>query len=226
MRLALLAAGILAVPLIITNANASTDTLLAAPTVEQLLAKVSSCTQISAGRFATDEGDTANIPVCGTPGSTTAPVWWTADMDIDCDGVQTSNCNEQTDCCFQPDTSLHQSTGQPMQADLTHFLVIPQNSAAAWHFQDAGIQLGDVGAVIFDNKLVYAVFADTGPTAIIGEASFATAQALGIDPDPSNGGTESGVTYIMFPNSRPTAVEDNAAITAKGEAVAAAFAGS
>jgi hypothetical protein len=224
----LIAIGILAVPVIITNADAATDnpTPLAAPTVQQLLAKVSGCTQISAGKFATDEGNAASIPVCGTPGSTTAPVWWTADMDIDCDGIRTANCNEDTDCCYQGDTSLHQSNGQPMQADLTHFFVIPQNSAAAWHFRDAGVNLGDVGAVIFNNKLVYAVFADTGPTAIIGEASFATAQTLGINPDPSNGGTESGVTYIVFPNSRPTAVEDNAAITAKGEAVAAAFVGS
>ncbi len=39
---------------------------------------------------------------------------------------------------------------------------------------------------------------DTGPDEIIGEASYATAKALGIDPDPETGGTDSGVTYIVF----------------------------
>jgi hypothetical protein len=42
-----------------------------------------------------------------------------------------------------------------------------------------------------------AVFA----SAIIGEASYKTAADLGIDPDPSSGGTDSGVTYIFFKNA-------------------------
>jgi hypothetical protein len=227
-RLALLAVGILAIPLFVTNANADTGPVViqAAPTAQQLLAKVAGCPQISAGRFAQDSGGTANIPVCGTRGSRTAPVWWRADMDIDCDGIRTSNCNEQTDCCFLPDTSLHQADGRPMQSDLTHYMVIPQNSAAAWHFQDAGVRLGDVAAVIFQGRLLYAVFADTGPTNIIGEGSYALARDLGINPNPSTGGVGgTGVTYIVFPNSRPTSVSSNTAITTKGQQVGAAFAG-
>jgi len=226
-KAALIAVVIAALPLSITPAHAATRTAApaaaVAPTAAQLLAKVAGCTQISSGKFRTDEESAATIPVCGTKGSKTAPAWWKADMDIDCDGVRTSKCNENTDCCYQNDTTLHQSNGKPMQADSTRFFVIPQNSASAWHFQDAGIRLGDVAAVIYNNKVVYAVFADTGPTAIIGEASYATAQALGINPDPSNGGVDSGVTYIVFPGTRPSPVESNTAIQAKGEAAAAAF---
>ena len=53
-----------------------------------------------------------------------------------------------------------------------------------------------MAAVIFNGKIQYAVFGDTGPTDIIGEASYACAQKLGINPDPKNGGVGSGVTYI------------------------------
>jgi len=80
-----------------------------------------------------------------------------------------------------------------------------------------------VAAIIFGGKMVYAVFADEGPKTIIGEASFATAKALGINPDPSNGGTDSGVTYIVFPGKVPSPVENNTAITNTGVAAATAF---
>ena len=68
-----------------------------------------------------------------------------------------------------------------------------------------------------------AVFADEGPSNIIGEASFATAKALGINPDPSNGGVDSGVTYIVFPKKVPSPVESNSAIDSAGAAAANAF---
>ena len=77
--------------------------------------------------------------------------------------------------------------------------------------------------MIFNNKVVYAVFADEGPNSIIGEASYATAKALGINPDPSNGGVDSGVTYIVFPGQVPSPVENNSAIDAKGSAAANAW---
>ena len=42
------------------------------------------------------------------------------------------------------------------------------------------------------------MFGDTGPENIIGEASYAIAKTLGINPDPAVGGADSGVTYIVF----------------------------
>jgi Fungal chitosanase of glycosyl hydrolase group 75 len=234
LRLALLTLGVVSLPLIVTTAHAASTNTAAAkppttkagPSAAQLLAKVSGCTQISKGKFRSDDETSANIAICGTKGSKSAPVWWKADMDIDCDGVTTPRCNKSKDPWYQNDTAYHTSNGKPFTADVTHYFVIPQDSASAWHFQrDSGIKLGDVAAVIYNNKVIYAVFADTGPTNIIGEASYATAKDLGINPDPKNGGTDSGVTYIVFPNSHVTPQESNSAITAKGEQMANKFVG-
>jgi hypothetical protein len=78
--------------------------------------------------------------------------------------------------------------------------------------------------VIHGDRVRYAVVGDTGPRDIIGEASYAAAEALGIDPDPHTGGTPSGVTYIVFKNSRVEPIEDRAAATLTGERLARQFA--
>jgi hypothetical protein len=227
LRLALITAGVLSLPLIAASAHAATNTtakpgIKAGPSASQLLAKVSGCKQVSKGKFRTDDETSANVAVCGTTKGN--PVWIKADMDVDCDGVSTARCNKKTDPWYQNDTAIHTSKGKPFTADVTRYFVLPQNSASAWKFQsDSGIQMGDVAAIIYNGKVSYAVLADTGPTNIIGEASYATAKALGINPDPKNGGTDSGVTYIVFPKSKPSPVEDNGAIEAKGAAAASKF---
>src|SRR6266542_3703009 len=92
------------------------------PTADELLAKVTSCSQISNGKYKTDSDvSTATVAVCQKTGA----VFWKADMDIDCDGIRTTQCNETTDPWFQPDTFCHTSKGRPFQADKTHFFVIP-----------------------------------------------------------------------------------------------------
>ncbi|MGO4422787.1 glycoside hydrolase family 75 protein, partial [Streptomyces sp. MCAF7] len=73
------------------------------------------------------------------------------------------------------------------------------------------------------NKVEYAVVGDTGPTKIIGEASYATANALGIDPDPENGGTDSGVTYILFKNSSVSPIENHDKAVSVGDGLAQQF---
>jgi hypothetical protein len=143
-------------------------------------------------------------------------------MDIDCDGIRTSNCNEKTDCCFQNQTSFQTSKGKSFQSDKTHYFVIPLPSSR-FSYKSAGIKPGSVAAIIYNNKVVYAVFADEGPDNIIGEASYATAKALGIDSNPETGGVDSGVTYIVFPGAVPSPVETNSAIDNKGIAAANAF---
>ncbi len=45
-------------------------------------------------------------------------------------------------------------------------------------------------AVIYRDRVEYAVVGDTGPREIIGEASYATAKALGIRPGRHGGGDE------------------------------------
>ncbi|MFE1924209.1 glycoside hydrolase family 75 protein [Streptomyces asoensis] len=183
-----------------------------------LLAKVTSCSQISSGKYKTDDETSATVPVCGKNGA----VFWKADMDIDCDGQRTSKCSESTDPWYQDDTAFHQSDGKPLRADTLPYVVVP-SSSSIWNYGSAGIKGGGVVAVIYQNKVEYAVVGDTGPTKIIGEASYATAKALGIDPDPENGGTDSGVTYILFKNSQVSPIESHSAAVSLGDRLAQTF---
>ncbi|MER5611867.1 glycoside hydrolase family 75 protein [Streptomyces sp. NPDC002215] len=183
-----------------------------------LLAKVTSCSQISNGKYRTDEETSATIPVCGKNGA----VFWKADMDIDCDGEITAACNEDTDPWFQNGTAFETSAGKPLNAEKLPYVVVPSVSSI-WNYGDAGIKGGGVVAVIYNNKVEYAVVGDTGPNKIIGEASYATAKALGIDPDPETGGAESGVTYILFKNSKVSPIESHSAAVTAGDALAKQF---
>lgn len=62
--------------------------------------------------------------------------------------------------------------------------------------------MGSVVAVIYRRRLVFGVLGDVGPRGNIGEASYAMAEELGIDPDPRAGGVDRGVTYIAFTGER------------------------
>ncbi|AYN38504.1 hypothetical protein D9753_05740 [Streptomyces dangxiongensis] len=213
---ALLAAGLLpahasATP---TPRSAQEGTVSAA----DLLSKVTSCSQVSNGKYRTDEETSATVPVCGKNGA----VFWKADLDIDCDGQRTANCNEDRDPWYQDDTAFHQSDGKPLKAETLPYVVVPSTSSI-WNYSNAGIKGGGVVAVIYNNKVEYAVVGDTGPTKIIGEASYATAKALGIDPDPATGGAESGVTYILFKNSKVSPIESHSAAVTLGNQLAQQF---
>lgn len=184
----------------------------------ELLARVKTCSRISHGMYRTDQSTPADIPVCGTKEA----VFWKADMDIDCDGRTTTACNKKTDPSFQAQTAFTTSAGKPLDAAALPYIVVP-GPGPIWKYSGAGIVGGGVAAVIHDGKVRYAVVGDTGPTGIIGEASYATARELGIDPDPRTGGTASGVTYILFRNSEVSPIEDHAAAVAEGEALARKF---
>ena len=214
LTLALLSLGTLSLALLVAPAaQAATP-----PTAAQLLAKTSSCSVASNGKYKTDEETGATINICKSGSA----YFWKADMDVDCDGISTSVCNSSTDPWYQNQTSFETSTGNFFTASSTHYFVIPLPSSR-FNYSSAGIKPGTVAAVIYNNKIVYAVFADEGPNDIIGEASYATARDLGINPDPENGGTDSGVTYIVLKGNVPSPVENNSAITAKGESAAAAW---
>jgi Fungal chitosanase of glycosyl hydrolase group 75/Carbohydrate binding module (family 6) len=197
-----------------------TGTGSGAPTAAELLAKVTTCNQISNGKYKTDSDvSTATVAVCQKTGA----VFWKADMDIDCDGVRTTQCNENTDCCFQNDTACHTSSGGPLNSAQLPYVVVPSTSSI-WNYTQYQIGCGTVIAVIYNNKVEYAVMGDTGPPNIIGEASYSTASALGIDPDPSTGGTDSGVTYIVFQGSqRVSPIENHNNAVTLGQTLARNF---
>ncbi|WP_329530722.1 glycoside hydrolase family 75 protein [Streptomyces sp. NBC_01450] len=183
-----------------------------------LLAKVRDCVAVSKGGYRTDNSARPEIPVCGTRGA----VFWKADMDIDCDGRPGLLCNERTDPFFSGTTAYRQSDGRYLSAETLPYVVVPAPSDI-WDHRAHGIRGGSVVAVIYQDRVQYAVVGDTGPHAIIGEASYATAKALGIRPDPRVGGTPSGVTYIAFKDSRVSPIEDHAAAVTEGERLARQF---
>ncbi|MFC3893163.1 glycoside hydrolase family 75 protein [Lentzea rhizosphaerae] len=213
-----LAPGLFAVSALVASLVASPAAQAAGPSAAQLLAELTSCQQISSGKYRSDSETAANIPVCGKNGA----VWYKADLDIDCDGQRTSKCNENTDPWFQPDTAFHDSKGKPLVADKLPYVVVP-SASGTWDYRKFGIQGGGVVAVIYNNRVEYAVVGDTGPKAIIGEASYAAAVNLGINPNPESGGTDGPVHYLYFKNSKVSPIEDHGKATSQGEALAQKF---
>ncbi|MFD3520189.1 glycoside hydrolase family 75 protein [Streptomyces sp. NPDC058653] len=187
-------------------------------TADALLAKVGGCTPVSEGRYRTDQDRPADVPVCGAKGA----VFWKADLDIDCDGQITDRCNRTTDRWFHADTAFHQSDGKPLNAETLPYVVVPAPSEI-WDYTSSGIRGGAVAAVLYKDRVEYAVVGDTGPAGIIGEASYAAAQRLGMNPDPSRGGVASGVTYILFKDSRVTPIESRSAVVELGQKLAGTF---
>jgi Fungal chitosanase of glycosyl hydrolase group 75 len=125
--------------------------------------------------------------------SLTNATCWTADMDIDSDGRITPLCNQQRDPDFQNELSCDTDVA----ADETPYFVIPIGQPA--DSKKRGIEIGQVAAIIYSNQVCYAVFLDEcGDKSLIGEASIATANLLGVDSDPKTGGTDGPVTYIVF----------------------------
>ncbi|WP_055543813.1 glycoside hydrolase family 75 protein [Streptomyces kanamyceticus] len=183
-----------------------------------LLARTGSCRQISHGKFRTDDGARATVPVCAKRGA----VFWKADMDIDCDGRPTRACNRRTDPLFFHATAFQQSDGRQLDAEHLPYVVVP-GASRRWKHAAHGITGGTVAAVIHRGRVRYAVVGDTGPTDLIGEASYATAKALGIRPDPRSGGVDSGVTYLFFKGPKATPIESHRAAVARGEALARRF---
>ena len=189
------------------------------PTAANLSKLVKTCNQVSNGLYkAKTDSPSATIAICKLNGA----FFWNADLDVDCDGKQTAQCSLATDPAYQSQTSATDSMGNPLDAAVLPYVVIPLPDSK-FDYLARGIQLGDVVAVLYNGKVVYGVFGDEGPTDIIGEASYAMAKLLGINPDPSTGGTDCcGVTYLVFPGSGAVVnpIEDHAKATALGQSLA------
>ncbi|MEV5875450.1 glycoside hydrolase family 75 protein [Streptomyces sp. NPDC052101] len=183
-----------------------------------LLARTGECNEISQGRYRPDDGSPANVPVCGTKDA----VFWKADLDVDCDGQPTEHCNSRTDPQFSATTAYQQSDGRYLNAETLPYIVVPAPSGI-WNPDKDGVRGGSVVAVVYRDRVQYAVVGDIGPGDLIGEASYATAKGLGIPTDPSAGGAPSDVTYIVFKDSHVDPIEDHPAAVAEGERLAGQF---
>jgi hypothetical protein len=117
-------------------------------------------------------------------------------LDLDTDG---SSFNTQ-DPTGQSDTSLHQPDGKPVDSNAVPFFVLPGGFETQF-----GIKLGDIAAVIFKDKVEFAVFADHGPRKKLGEGSIALHRSLGHET--IRGGKlhdeaiDAEVITIVFPGS-------------------------
>ncbi|GAA3985253.1 glycoside hydrolase family 75 protein [Streptomyces marokkonensis] len=185
---------------------------------EDLLARVRGCDPVSHGRYRTDAGRPADTPVCGRGDA----VYWKADLDVDCDGRPGDRCNSGTDPYFSSATAYTQSDGRPLDAESLPYVVVPAPSDI-WDHREHDVHGGSVAAVVYGDRVRYAVVGDVGPRDLIGEASYAAAQSLGIPADPHGGGTASGVTYIVFEGSDVEPLEDRAAAEKAGERLAREF---
>jgi len=133
-----------------------------------------------------------------------------AAMAIDVDG--SPNARTLDPLYGRPETSLSfpRGTGQReyVDAEKIPYLVLPGG-----FYEQFGIALGDLGAVVYRGKLAFAVFADVGPANKLGEGSLKLAELLGHAPWRNWNGGESfsthggistpDVVYIVFPGSRP-----------------------
>jgi len=117
-------------------------------------------------------------------------------LDLDTDGSSFA----AQDSTGQSDTSLHQPNGKPVDSNAVPFFVLPGGFEGQF-----GITLGDIAAVIFRDKVEFAVFADRGPRRKLGEGSIALHRALGHET--IRGGRlhdeaiDAGVLTIVFPGS-------------------------
>jgi hypothetical protein len=198
-----------------TGPAAGPDMVVSSDVIDRLLALTANCgaaNMVSSHTY--DGGGVKNVGICALQGA----VYFNADMDIDCDGLPTGDKCPGPDPSYLDDTAFHNLADMPLTAAVTPYVVIPND------FTYAGLENGgNVVAVIYDHKLQFAVFGDTGPTNIIGEASYACAEKLGINPNPAIGGIDKGVSYIVFTSSDsvPHDIEDQAEAGRLGEALVA-----
>ena len=182
--------------------------------IAKLKALTSGCTQVSNGLYALRAGGTPTVPICQLTGA----LFWKAGMAVDCDGKQTAQCNLTTDPSYQSQTAANDSLGNPLDAAGLPYVVVPGKSTR-FDFGAAGLKLGDVIIALYKDRLEYAVYGDVGPSADIGEASYAAVKDLGADPNPRTGGIDQpDVLYVAFPGAIVAPIENHAQAVSVGKA--------
>jgi hypothetical protein len=196
---------------------------------QALLDKVDGCSGTALkGGFGLDGSGNISIYQCGSA------VYWKADMDIDCDGIQTPPCD--VDPQGQPQTSIVDlAPSGDVDPTLLPFFVIPLGSPETEWYTPYGIELGQVGAVIYNGQVEYGIFADQAGGWFIGEVSYAMCQLFlggpsgGNDPcSPIDGGIDPAeITYVTFTGAGPRAsgadIYDHGDHAAKGVAAATSW---
>jgi len=154
-----------------------------------LLNAVSNANPMTSPYFITDENEQGTVQIDSMLGSVRT---WTADMDIDCDGEYDARCQGD------PTNQSMLACDTPVNPAETPFFVMPGNTTT-WDWENDDVDFGQIAALIYNDKVEYTVYLDNcGLERVIGEASYAAAYNLGIDPAPDTGGTDGPVTYVLF----------------------------
>jgi hypothetical protein len=132
-------------------------------------------------------------------------LYYESNLELDSDGSRFATkdaSGRKQDPTGDPNTSLRYpgSKRESVAADAVPYLVLPGK-----FYQQFGVELGDIAAVIYKNCVEFAIFADIGPSKKLGEGSIALHRALGHEPI-RNGryhdeGIDGAVITIVFPGS-------------------------
>jgi hypothetical protein len=167
-------------------------------------------------RYGCSRDPSRNTAILRLPGGT---IFFDGKMGLDADGSPYSRRTPgRTD---QPETSYRYDVrGRPsVDADKVPFIVIPLGGFAG----ELGVDVGDIAAVVYEDKISYALVADRGPKCKIGEGSIQLHEELGHKvcrarnaagecTSLHNVGIGSGVLYFIFPRSNINGLTpDNAA---------------
>lgn len=122
-------------------------------------------------------------------------LYFESDLDLDTDGEPEPGVK------YEPTHQRGLSIGGGVNSNRVPYIVLPIGFA-----KDHGVRLGDVAAVLYRDRLEFAVYADNGPRQKFGEGSIALHRALGFerigkDKRIIDVGIPSGVVTILFPGS-------------------------
>lgn len=131
----------------------------------------------------------------------------TSDGDTDADGSQRVGSIDPDS--GQSHTSLRRSNGwkgqyEYVDSEAIPFFVLPMNWVKTTG--DTKSHLGDMARLTYKDKTIYAIYADQGPNALIGEASICAIEKLGGNPWNANKtkivrGIPHGVSYEIISGS-------------------------
>lgn len=135
-------------------------------------------------------------------------LYFESNLDLDTDG------EESPGIIFEPthqnQTSLRHPNGRSLNPNTVPFFVLPgiHSGVGPTKMTMGGVvcALGDIAAVLFQDKIEFAVFGDFGPPGKIGEGSIALHRALGHETIRPSGrirdvDIERDVVMIVFPGS-------------------------
>lgn len=134
---------------------------------------------------------------------------WLIVSDADCDADGSPRATQIDPSCGQGETSLRRSNGwkgkeQYVNSETIPFYVLPLNWSKVTG--EANSHMGDIAKLTYKDKVIYAIWADQGPSKLIGEASICAIEKLGFNPWNKEKtkvycGIPHGVTYEVIPGS-------------------------